>query len=127
MMKFRHRGHLLRPRQFFLIASLILTGVFIVLLMWSGLSLVVAYLVGVNAVTFIYYGYDKFQAGRQGQRVPEIVLHLLAGAGGTPGALTGQLLFRHKTQARRFRMIFFVILVAQAALVLAYVSGIWSD
>ena len=38
---------------------------------------------------------QKRQAKKVGNRVPEIVLHLMALIGGSPGALLGQLLFRN--------------------------------
>lgn len=46
-----------------------------------------AYFVGVNLTIFLAYGFDKYQAIRSHPRVPEIVLHLLALAGGHSGGL----------------------------------------
>ena len=58
------------------------------LLLWRlGLPPVYAYLAGVNIVTLLAYGYDKRQAIAGKGRVPEVVLHLAALLGGTPGAL----------------------------------------
>jgi uncharacterized membrane protein YsdA (DUF1294 family) len=66
-----------------------------------------------SMVTFLAYGVDKMQAGRErGQRVPEVVLHLLAFAGGVVGAWVGRLVFRHKT----CRMVFTFVLVLATAL-----------
>ena len=75
------------------------------------------YLLLINVVTFGFYGADKFQARRGGWRIRESTLHILALLGGTPGALAGQLVFRHKTRDRRFRAIFIVIVVLQIILV----------
>ncbi len=69
-------------------------------------------------MTFLFYGYDKYQAIHQKTRVPEIVLHLLTLAGGTAGAFAGQLLFRHKTKKWSFRLVFIMIAVLQIGFVL---------
>lgn len=84
-----------------------------VLLTLTGLTVLQALFVGVNVVTLLCYGYDKHQAQSHGRRVPELVLHLLAVVGGTPGAFAGQLVFHHKTRDSRFRRIFFGIAVVQ--------------
>jgi len=73
-----------------------------------------ACIIGMNVIAFVFYGYDKRQAIRNRQRVPEVILHLLALLGGTPGALLGQLVFRHKTKKIRFRIIFLAIVLLQA-------------
>jgi uncharacterized membrane protein YsdA (DUF1294 family) len=76
----------------------------------------IAWLVGVTVTTFFYYGYDKRQARVGGRRVPELVLHLLAALGGSAGAYAGMRVFRHKTVKGRFRLLFWFIVAAQAAL-----------
>ncbi len=53
---------------------------------WTGWHLLAAWLIGVNATTFGYFGFDKRQARKGGRRVPEVVLHGLAFAGGSVGA-----------------------------------------
>jgi len=53
-----------------------------------------------------------------GMRVPEIVQHLLALAGGSPTAAVAQILFRHKTKKMCFRVIFFLIIALQVTAVL---------
>ena len=84
------------------------------LLLWRcGLAPVYAGLIGVNVVTLLLYGYDKRQAIVSGLRIPEVVLHCAALFGGSPGAMLGQMLFRHKTRKRRFRMVFAAIVVLQ--------------
>jgi uncharacterized membrane protein YsdA (DUF1294 family)/cold shock CspA family protein len=52
--------------------------------------------VAMSAATFITYFLDKRAARRGGWRVPERTLHLLALAGGWPGALIAQQQLRHK-------------------------------
>jgi uncharacterized membrane protein YsdA (DUF1294 family) len=61
-----------------------------------------------SLVTFIWYAIDKSAAQRGNQRTPENTLHLLALAGGWPGALVAQQKLRHKTKKQPFRIIFWV-------------------
>ena len=91
------------------------------LLLWRcGLAPIYAWLVGVNVVALLLYGYDKRQAVVGGFRIPEVVLHCAALSGGSPGAALGQMLFRHKTRKRRFRMVFFAILALQGLAIYGY-------
>jgi len=91
------------------------------LALWRlGLAPFYSYLGGVNVATMLFYGYDKRQAIASKTRVPEVVLHTAALLGGSPGALAGQVLFRHKTQKRRFRMVFAAIVLVQIVAVYAY-------
>lgn len=91
------------------------------LLLWRlGLSPLYAGLIGINAITLLLYGYDKRQARNGGTRVPEAVLHLVALLGGSPAALVGQELFRHKTRKLAFRLVLVPIFLLQAGLVYAY-------
>jgi len=91
----------------------------------AGLSALRALFVGVNMATMLCYGYDKYLAQAGGRRVPEAALHILAAAGGTPGAFVGQLLFRHKTRDRQFRLVFWAIATIQLVvlIVIAYVRA----
>jgi len=84
-----------------------------------------AWLNAVNAVTLGMYGYDKFIAGSARTRIPERVLLGLALAGGTPAALIGMLLFRHKMAKTSFLGQFVVVLLIQAVIVVVVlvVSG----
>jgi len=99
-------------RTFFWIAAVLVAGAS-VWLAWLGLPIVIAYLIGINAVTVLLYGYDKRQAIAGGGRVPELVLHLAALAAGSPGALLAQILFRHKTRKFKFRLVFLGIIALQ--------------
>lgn len=85
-----------------------------------GLSFAWSYLAGVNAVTLILYGYDKCVAKVGWLRVPEAVLLTTTFAGGTPAALIGQDLFRHKTAKGSYRRKFWLIVAAQLV-----VFGLW--
>jgi uncharacterized membrane protein YsdA (DUF1294 family) len=59
-----------------------------------------------SAVSFVVYGADKLAAKHGRWRTPEATLHLLALAGGWPGALAAQRVFRHKVSKQPFRSVF---------------------
>src|SRR5262245_20020561 len=108
-----------RPQTFHAAVAIGITVVLMVLLVllirpamgwWQYLGL---WLVAITVTTFGYYGYDKRQAKQAGPRVPEVVLHGLAVAGGSLGAYAGMLTFRHKTIKGPFRLVFWVIAVMQ--------------
>jgi uncharacterized membrane protein YsdA (DUF1294 family) len=105
-----------RPKRFFAAVGLFLAVALSVLLWRLGLPAVYAYLAGVNLVTLLAYWYDKRQAIAGKGRVPEVVLHLAALLGGTPGALLAQGLFRHKTRKAGFRIATAAIIVLQIGL-----------
>jgi uncharacterized membrane protein YsdA (DUF1294 family) len=110
------------PFKFFLLAALILS-ICIGIAMWYYTSIhpLWSYLLTLTVTTFLFYGYDKFQAIHQNGRIPEVILHLLALAGGTAGAFAGQLVFRHKTRKSKFKAVFVAIIVLQTGLVLGWV------
>jgi len=83
---------------------------------------VVAYAVAVNATTFFVYAYDKSVAvsGTALWRVPEVALHVLALAGGSPAALAGQQVLRHKTRKGGFRAWFWLIVTLQVLALAAW-------
>ncbi|MDY5943524.1 MAG: DUF1294 domain-containing protein [Oscillospiraceae bacterium] len=76
----------------------------------------IVYLAAINLLTFCVYGADKRRAKIPGaRRVPEKTLFALALLLGSPGALLGMLVFRHKTRHWYFRFGIPAILLAQAA------------
>ena len=107
------------PYKFFLLLALILSvGIGIALWYFTPIHLLWIYLITLTLITFLFYGYDKYQAINRNTRIPEIVLHLLTLAGGTIGAVAGQLLFRHKTKKLSFRVVFIIIAVVQIGLIM---------
>jgi uncharacterized membrane protein YsdA (DUF1294 family) len=82
----------------------------------TGPRILLGWLLAVSVTTFAYYGYDKFRARAGSGRVPEVVLHLLALAGGSVGAYLGMRAFRHKTIKGNYRVVFWTIVVLQALL-----------
>ena len=80
----------------------------------------VAFLLSINIVTFLLYGYDKFSAKHGWTRVPEWNLHTLDILGGTLAGLFAQQFFRHKTNDASFRPIYITIFVLQALFLVWY-------
>jgi uncharacterized membrane protein YsdA (DUF1294 family)/cold shock CspA family protein len=64
-----------------------------------------AYLV-MSVITFFAYCGDKAAAKANRRRTPEDTLHLMAVAGGWPGAFIAQQMVRHKTSKQAFRTVF---------------------
>jgi len=96
-------------------------AVALALLLWRlGLAPLYAALVSMNVVALLLYGFDKRQAIVGGTRIPEVALHIVALLGGSPGALAGQELFRHKTRKRAFRLVLLAIFLFQAGLLYGY-------
>ncbi len=63
----------------------------------------VLYFLAINGATFAAFALDKRAAERRTWRVPERRLLMMAVFGGSPGALLGQQLLRHKTRKEPFR------------------------
>ena len=70
-----------------------------------------------SGITFLLYGVDKAQAKMKGWRVPEVVLHGWALAGGFPGGWAGRSVFRHKTKKGFFVFVLVVSTVPHLGLV----------
>jgi uncharacterized membrane protein YsdA (DUF1294 family) len=97
---------------FLAVAAVIVAGA-VALALRLSVHVLIGALVGINLATIAIYGYDKAIAGGKRRRVPENVLHLLAIAGGSPGALLAQGLFRHKTVKASFRRVYWLIVALQ--------------
>jgi uncharacterized membrane protein YsdA (DUF1294 family) len=87
-----------------------------------GLGLAWSWILGINLASFLTYGYDKSIAGRNVTRVPEVVLHLLTALGGTFGSFLGMQMFRHKTQKKSFRAVFWAIVAVQIVILVVLIT-----
>lgn len=93
--------------------SLIVVAVFLVFITVSVLAgklpiyILGLYLVA-SVVAFFAYALDKSAAKNAQWRTQEGTLHLFALAGGWPGALAAQRLFRHKSKKQSFQIVFWV-------------------
>jgi uncharacterized membrane protein YsdA (DUF1294 family) len=93
-----------------------------VLVFATPLELWVCWAIGVNTTVLIAFSFDKSAAIRNQWRIPEVVLHTLAAAGGSPMAWIARALFNHKTTKEGFGRTLVIITAIQlaAGLGLAY-------
>lgn len=83
----------------------------------NGASLILVYLVIINAISFITAAYDKVSAKQHGmRRIPEKTLFALAVIGGSVGLYIAMLSLRHKTRHRKFMLGVPLILFSQLGL-----------
>ena len=68
-----------------------------------------------SLLTFFLYWRDKHSALKDRWRTPETTLHLFELAGGWPGALLAQQVFRHKTRKLGYQLLFWLIVVLHQA------------
>ncbi|MNQ27757.1 hypothetical protein D3C85_410220 [compost metagenome] len=64
-----------------------------------------------SLLAFFLYWSDKRKARADSWRTPENVLHAVELAGGWPGALIAQQVFRHKTRKVSFQALFWIIVL----------------
>lgn len=86
---------------------------------------IAAFYTAVSAASLATYGIDKRRARLGRWRIRERTLHLLDLAGGWPGGLLAQRLFRHKTGDRSFNRVFWAI-VALHAVAWAIALQVWT-
>lgn len=78
------------------------------------------YLIGINLITFLIWGIDKWKAKHGKWRIPESTLLLLAALGGSLGASVGMILFHHKTRKSLFVTVIPVFLSAHTVLLMLF-------
>lgn len=83
------------------------------------LSILVIYLIIVNAVGFLLMLSDKQKAKKGAWRIPEATLMGVAAIGGSLGAFAGMRLFRHKTKHPKFFIGIPVIIILQIGIAVA--------
>ena len=86
------------------------------------MHLLLAYILSINLVTFLLYGYDKFISSGKRLRVPELNLQALALLGGSPSALFAQKFFRHKTIKGSFQIVYWLIVILQIGLLIFFLN-----
>lgn len=80
-------------------------------------NLIILYAILINLIAFALMGIDKRRAVRHAWRIPEKTLLLSALLGGSPGALCGMHIFRHKTRHWYFVWGIPAILILQLGLI----------
>ena len=81
------------------------------------MDIIMGYLLIVNVLAFIIYGFDKYQARKAGRRIPEATLLIWAGIGGSIGAWMGMKLWHHKTLHKKFKYGIPILITMQVAFV----------
>jgi uncharacterized membrane protein YsdA (DUF1294 family)/cold shock CspA family protein len=110
-------------------APLVLTMAFVVLIAGSVLAgrlpvTIAGLYLGASLVAFIAYALDKSAARNDQWRTKESTLHLIALAGGWPGALAAQRLLRHKSRKESFQSVFWgTVILNCSALAWLYSSS----
>ena len=89
------------------------------------MAIVLCWLTGVNLITFMMFGFDKWQARGGRERVPEFTLHVQSLLGGSFGAFLAMVFFRHKTIKGSFRILFGCIVLLQTAALAWLVQAVW--
>ena len=112
----RHPAHPSPHSTWLAIATVLPSLAVVAALISSTGRMVLWYAVGVNLTALLLYGHDKSAARKGAGRVPELVLHLCALAGGTPAALLAGRTFRHKTRKRRFLAVYWATVALHLAL-----------
>jgi len=110
----RNDTYLKKPKQAFTLIAMALAAVLGIFLYWfTKWNPYIVWVITLSVITFLMYGYDKAQSKVDGQRVPEIVLHGLALAGGFLGGWVGRWVFHHKTNKPVFTVILVMSTVVQ--------------
>lgn len=85
---------------------------------WKEIMMI--YILTVNAVTFCFYGIDKYKAIHHQWRISEFALLLLTFSGGSLGAYAAMQLFRHKTKHWKYRILVPLFLAVHILLGMVY-------
>jgi len=70
-----------------------------------------------SIIGFLSMGMDKWKAKRNKWRIKESTLFLIAIFGGVIGSILGMFVFKHKTKHLSFKLGYFVILLAEGAII----------
>lgn len=81
------------------------------------------WVLALSMLDFVLMGADKRRARQNRRRVPEKTFFAVALLGGSPGAIAGMWLFRHKTRHWYFRFGFPLLTALQLALLLWLALG----
>ena len=79
----------------------------------DGRKILVIYLISINIIAFLTFGWDKLQARKNRWRVSEKTLFLSVLLGGGLGAIAGMKVWHHKTRKWYFKFGIPVIVILQ--------------
>ena len=83
------------------------------------------YLIAINFIAFVAFGFDKMLAEGGRRRIREATLLQFALLGGSPGAYAGRRAFRHKTRKQPFSNSLHTIALLQLAAAVFLVVFLW--
>jgi uncharacterized membrane protein YsdA (DUF1294 family)/cold shock CspA family protein len=83
---------------------------------------ILAFYVTTSLLTFILYWADKRAAKNETQRTPESTLQLLSLAGGWPGGLFAQRVFRHKSSKKSFQFVYWITVFINIAILFIVIT-----
>jgi len=83
------------------------------------------YLIAINFIAFVAFGFDKMRAEGGRRRIREATLLQFALLGGSPGAYAGRRAFRHKTRKQPFSNSLHTIALLQLAAAVFLVVFLW--
>ena len=92
-----------------LFLSVVISDFPIIVLLWQ---------IAISVAAYVIYAWDKSSAKNNRWRTSESTLHMLALAGGWPGALYAQQVLRHKSKKESFRIGFWVTVLLSVAIVI---------
>ena len=82
--------------------------------------MIMLYILIINLVAFIVFGWDKRLSVKHKRRVPESTLLGITFIGGTVGAVLGMLIFRHKISKMSFLLKFGGTVLIQLIFIYCY-------
>lgn len=103
----------------------VFVGIYALVVWHCGFSppVLLAYL-GLSLLAFLAYVYDKSAAVSGRWRISEQTLHVFSVAGGWPGALLAQQLLRHKTSKKSFVYTFWLTVLLNIGVFVAWHAGV---
>jgi uncharacterized membrane protein YsdA (DUF1294 family) len=82
---------------FGVLAAILTSGAYALLFeVFAGWHPYLIWLVAINAVTPVLYGFDRWMGRQDRVETPETIMHLLSAAGGFVGSWLGRALFRYE-------------------------------
>jgi uncharacterized membrane protein YsdA (DUF1294 family) len=83
-------------------------------------EVIFSYLLLINVIAFIAFGYDKQLAKNKKHRITELKLLTISAIGGSIGGLLAIYFFKHKNRKLSFMWQFYVVLALQMGLFYVY-------
>ena len=80
------------------------------------------YLIIINIISFILFGYDKLSAKKQKNRIRNSTLLGISILGGSIGSIIGMYTFRHKTQTWYYKYTIPFMIIIQVILLIKFKS-----